>query len=277
MMKNRMRRICSKLLNHIFDSHSHYTDSAFNNDRYQLLKDIHENGVEYIMMASSDCKDSAYGLEISKDFDFIYNSVGVHPECADNIPQNYIQQLTAMAENPKVKAIGEIGLDYHYENYDRNKQIKIFKEQLELAEKLNLPVIIHSRNASDDTMNILREYRPNGVIHCFSGSAETAEEVIKLGMHISFTGVLTFKNAKKALKALAKVPTDRLMLETDCPYMAPEPWRGQRCNSLMIASIAEKVAEIKGISAQEVLDITNSNAKRFFNINTAETTLFHSR
>ena len=254
-------------MNHIFDSHSHYTDSAFDPDRFELLRHMHENGVEYIMMASSDCADSARGLEISRDFDFMFNAVGVHPECVDDVPENYIEQLSAMAENPKVKAVGEIGLDYHYENYDREKQIIIFRKQLELAKDLNLPVIIHSRNATDDTMNILREYRPDGVVHCFSGSAETAEEIIKLGMHISFTGVLTFKNAKKALKALAKVPMNRLMLETDCPYMAPEPWRGQRCNSLMITSIAQKVAEIKGLSAQEVLDITNENAERFFRIN----------
>lgn len=254
-------------MKHIFDSHSHYTDKAFDDDREQLLEYMHENGVEFIMMASSDCEDSAYGLKISSKYDFMYNSVGLHPECVDSAPENYLEIIEKLSENPKVKAIGEIGLDYHYENYNREKQIKIFCEQLELAKKLELPVIIHSRNANDDTMEILRRYKPDGVLHCFSGSAETAAEVIKLGMHISFTGVLTFKNAKKALKALERVPVERLMLETDCPYMAPEPWRGQRCNSLMISSIARKAAEIKGMTAQEIIDITNENAKRFFKIN----------
>lgn len=254
------------MLQHIFDSHSHYTETAFDDDRNELLTDMHNNGVEYIMMASSNCQDSAYGLEISKNYDFMYNSVGVHPECANETPADYIDIIKKLTENPKVRAIGEIGLDYHYEGYDREKQIKIFKEQLILAKELNLPVIIHSRNASEDTMDILKEFKPDGVVHCFSGSAETATEIIKLGMHISFTGVLTFKNSKKALKALANVPMERLMLETDCPYMAPEPWRGQRCNSLMITSIAEKVAEIKNLTAQEVLDITNQNAKKFFRI-----------
>lgn len=254
-------------MKHIFDSHSHYTDKAFDDDREQLLEYMHENGVEFIMMASSDCEDSAYGLKISSKYDFMYNSVGLHPECVDSAPENYLEIIEKLSENPKVKAIGEIGLDYHYENYDREKQIRIFCEQLELAKKLKLPVIIHSRNANDDTMEILRRYKPDGVLHCFSGSAETAAEVIKLGMHISFTGVLTFKNAKKALKALERVPVERLMLETDCPYMAPEPWRGQRCNSLMISSIARKAAEIKGMTAQEIIDITNENAKRFFKIN----------
>lgn len=254
-------------MKHIFDSHSHYTDKAFDDDREQLLEYMHENGVEFIMMASSDCEDSAYGLKISSKYDFMYNSVGLHPECVDSAPENYLEIIEKLSENPKVKAIGEIGLDYHYENYNREKQIKIFCEQLELAKKLKLPVIIHSRNANDDTMEILRRYKPDGVLHCFSGSAETAAEVIKLGMHISFTGVLTFKNAKKALKALERVPVERLMLETDCPYMAPEPWRGQRCNSLMISSIARKAAEIKGMTAQEIIDITNENAKRFFKIN----------
>lgn len=251
---------------HIFDSHSHYTDSAFDDDRNQLLEEMHRNGVEYIMMASSNCEDSLKGLEISSEYDFMYNAVGVHPECVEETPDDYINKLKKMAENPKVKAVGEIGLDYHYDGYDRDLQIKIFREQLQLAKELGLPVIIHSRNAAEDTMKILEEYAPDGVVHCFSGSAEMAERIIKLGMHISFTGVLTFKNAKKALKALGKVPMDRLMLETDCPYMAPEPWRGKRCNSLMIESIAEKVGEIKNLSMQEVLDITNSNARKFFRI-----------
>ena len=171
------------------------------------------------------------------------------------------------AHHDRVAAIGEIGLDYHYDGYDREKQIQLFREQLALADELSMPVIVHSRNATEDTMTLLREYRPKGVVHCFSGSAETAAEVISLGMYIGFTGVITFKNAKKALKALAAVPDDRLLLETDCPYMAPEPFRGKRCDSSLIRFTAEKAAEVRGMDAQELLDITCSNAMTLFGIN----------
>ena len=193
--------------------------------------------------------------------------MGVHPESVDETPSDYREKLTELVKSSeKVRAIGEIGLDYHYENYDRDKQILFFRQQLELARELSLPVIVHSRNASEDTLDILKEYRPAGVVHCFSGSAEVAREVIKLGMYIGFTGVLTFKNAKKALRALEAVPLDRLLLETDCPYMAPEPLRGRRCDSSMICYTAEKAAQIKGVSTQELLDITCRNGMDFYHI-----------
>ena len=191
----------------------------------------------------------------------------MHPEAADYTPEDFLPRLEKyILSSEKIKALGEIGLDYHYDGYSAEKQKKLFISQLELAKKLDIPVIVHSRDASNDTMEILREYKPKGVVHCFSGSAETAKEIIALGMYISFTGVITFKNAKKALRALEKVPTDRLMLETDCPYMAPEPYRGKRCDSSMIEKIAEKAAEIKETTAQEMLDITCANAMRFFDI-----------
>ena len=219
------------------------------------------------MLAASGLDDTAENSELSSKYGYIYSSAGIHPENADNVPDGYLDIIReAVRSNPKIKAIGEIGLDYHYEGYDREKQIKLFKAQLELADELELPVIIHSRDATEDTMNILREYKPDGVVHCFSGSAETAAEVIKLGLYIGFTGVLTFKNAKKALKALEKVPMDKLLLETDCPYMAPVPFRGKRCDSSMIRYTAEKAAEIKGIPVQELLDITCRNAMEFYNI-----------
>ena len=193
--------------------------------------------------------------------------MGVHPESVDETPSDYREKLTELVKSSeKVRAIGEIGLDYHYENYDRDKQILFFRQQLELARELSLPVIVHSRNASEDTLDILKEYRPAGVVHCFSGSAEVAKEVIKLGMYIGFTGVLTFKNAKKALRALEAVPLDRLLLETDCPYMAPEPLRGRRCDSSMICYTAEKAAQIKGVSTQELLDITCRNGMDLYHI-----------
>ena len=185
----------------------------------------------------------------------------------DETPADYIDRLKSLiASHPKVKAVGEIGLDYHYENYDREKQIRFFREQLALAAELDMPVIVHSRNAAEDTVDILKEFRPRGVVHCFSGSAETAKEILKTGMYIGFTGVLTFKNAKKALKALAEVPMDRLFMETDCPYMAPEPLRGRRSDSSMIEFTAAKAAEVKGIPVQELIDITCRNGMTMYGI-----------
>ena len=255
------------MLSNIFDSHSHYTDSSFDEDRDTLLKSMPQKGVSGIVVVASSLDDSKKCIEIAEGYDYTYAACGVHPECEAKTPDGCVAELeTLLRSSDKVRALGEIGLDYHYDDYNRERQIKLFTQQLELAKDMNLPVIIHSRNANDDTMEILRKYKPNGVLHCFSGSAETAKEVISLGMYISFTGVLTFKNAKKALKALGEVPLDRLMLETDCPYMAPEPYRGQRCDSSMIARIAEKAAEIKGVLPQEILDVTAENAKRFFRI-----------
>ncbi|MBQ6213166.1 MAG: TatD family hydrolase, partial [Ruminococcus sp.] len=208
----------------IFDTHSHYADSAFDEDREQVLRELPGKGVKLVMLAASGMEDSAENSRLSKEYDYIYAAAGVHPESVDETPADYIGRLKDMiAANEKIKAVGEIGLDYHYEGYDREKQIRFFREQLELAAELDMPVIVHSRDAVEDTVEILREYRPKGVVHCFSGSAETAKEILRLGMYIGFTGVLTFKNAKKALKALAEVPMDRLLMETDCPYMAPVP------------------------------------------------------
>ena len=183
------------------------------------------------------------------------------------MPENYIDIVrNAITENPKAMAVGEIGLDYHYEGYDREKQIEVFENQVMLANELEKPVIVHSRDAIEDTLYILKKHRPSGVVHCFSGSAETAKEIIKLGMYIGFTGVITFKNAKKALKALEVVPLDRLVLETDCPYMSPEPFRSRRSESPMIEYTATKASEIKGIPVQELLDITCRNGMELYRI-----------
>ena len=206
-------------------------------------------------------------MQSAQKYDYIYAAAGVHPESVDTNPADYLETVRkAISENPKIRAVGEIGLDYHYDGYDREKQIKLFREQLELARELDMPVIVHSRDACEDTLVLLREFKPKGVVHCFSGSAETAREIIRLGMYIGFTGVLTFKNAKKALRALAEVPLDRLLLETDCPYMAPVPFRGKRCDSSMIAYTAQKAAEIKGIPVDELLEITCRNGMALYNI-----------
>lgn len=255
------------MINNIFDTHAHYADSAFDEDREAVLAELPSKGVSYVMLASSSVKDTAENAQLAGCYDYIYAASGVHPESVDTDSENYLDIVRKTAlSSPKIKAIGEIGLDYHYEGYDREKQIRFFEEQIVLAKELGLPIIVHSRDATEDTMTLLKKHRPQGILHCFSGSAETAKEVIKLGMYIGFTGVITFKNAKKAIKALEAVPLDRLLLETDCPYMAPVPFRGKRCDSSMIAYTAEKAAEIKGISVQELVDITCENAKRIYSI-----------
>lgn len=256
------------IIENIFDTHAHYADHAFDEDRDAVLAALPSKGVRFVTLASSSVEDTAENSEISLKYDYIYAAAGVHPESVDTNPENYLDIVeSTVRNNPKVRAIGEIGLDYHYDGYDRDKQIKLFSEQLELAKALDMPVIVHSRDACEDTLNILKKYRPKGVVHCFSGSAETAAKIVKLGMYVGFTGVLTFKNAKKAIRALEAVPMERLLLETDCPYMAPVPFRGKRCDSSMIAMTAEKAAEIKGMSTQKMLDVTCRNGMEFYGIN----------
>ena len=251
----------------IFDTHAHYTDDSFSEDRDELLKSLPDRGVRYIMLASTCADDIKGNAILAEKYGYIYTSAGFHPENIEDLPENYIDIVkNAVKENPKTMAVGEIGLDYHYEGYDREKQIEVFEKQIILSKELDIPVIVHSRDATEDTLNILKKYRPSGVVHCFSGSAETAREIIKLGMYIGFTGVITFKNAKKALRALESVPPERLLMETDCPYMSPVPFRGKRCDSSMIAYTAEKASEIKGIPLQELLDITCHNGMELYRI-----------
>lgn len=250
----------------ITDTHAHYDDNAFDEDRYELLGRILEESVENIITIGCSIESSGKAIELSEKFSHIYASVGIHPSDCMNLPADYIDILRGMSCNKKVVAIGEIGLDYHYDGYDRDAQIDCFTNQLELASELKLPVIIHSREATQDTMEILKKYKPKGVVHCFSGSVETAREIINLGMMISFTGVLTFKNSRKAVEACKEIPIERLMLETDSPYMAPVPFRGKRNDSSLTHYVAEKVAEIKGITVEEVIKICNNNAASFFGL-----------
>ena len=247
------------------DTHAHYDSEAFDGDRYELLDRLFEESVNKIVTVGCACESWQPVIRLAERYDNLYAALGLHPEDIYDLQGDYLQQLEELAKHPKVKAIGEMGLDYHYESYDRELQIKIFREQLQLADKLSMPVIIHSRDAAADTLEILHDLRPKkAVMHCFSGSAETAREILSLGLYISFTGVITFKNARRAVEACAEVPLDRLMLETDCPYMAPVPCRGQRCDSSMIRSTAEKIGEIKGLTADEVIKLCNENADRFF-------------
>lgn len=254
------------MLTNIFDTHSHYDDESFNADRFELLDSLFENNIAGIIHAATDIKSSEFGIGMAKRYPKFYTAVGFHPEYADRVPADVIAQLESLAKNDKVVAIGEIGLDYHYEGYNREAQIKLFREQVALANKLDLPVIVHSRDAMEDTLSILREFRPKGVMHCYSGSWESAKELLDMGFCISFTGVLTFKNSKKACKVMQQLPLDRFMLETDCPYMSPEPCRGQRCDSSLIRYTAQKAAEIKGISVDELLGATMENVRRVFKI-----------
>ena len=256
-------------MNKLTDTHAHYDDEAYNNDRYSLLDRLFSTCVNKIVTVGCGYDRWKPTMQMADCYYEVYAALGIHPEEIYDLPEDYLQQLEELSKNPKVKAIGEMGLDYHYENYDKELQIKVFREQLQLADRLSMPAIIHSRDATADTLAILRELRPKkAVMHCFSGSAETAREVLDMGLYISFTGVVTFNNAVKAVEACKEVPLDRLMLETDCPYMAPVPYRGQRCDSSMISATAEKIAEIKGINADELIEICNENADRFFQLDT---------
>ncbi|MBP3854955.1 MAG: TatD family hydrolase, partial [Ruminiclostridium sp.] len=226
----------------ITDTHSHYDDEAFDSDRYELLDRLLAEKCEKIVTLGCDIEKSRFDLKLAERYENVYAAVGVHPEnCADE-RDDYLTELRALAMHPKAAAIGEIGLDYHWEGYDRERQIRFFREQLELARELDLPVCVHSRDCTKDIMDILREYKPEGVMHCFSGSIETARELLSFGMMISFTGLLTFKNARKATEAAEYIPLDRIMLETDCPYMAPVPHRGERNDSGNLIFTAQKLA-----------------------------------
>lgn len=250
----------------IFETHAHYLKEDFGDDLIPLLESMPQHGIEQIVAVGYDLASSAEEIALAHRFDYIRAAAGVHPENCYNLPQDWLRRLAEMLADEKVCALGEIGLDYHYDNTDKAVQAEVFAFQLQLAQRLDLPVIIHSRDACEDTMKILKQYKPRGVVHCFSGSAETAAEVVKIGMYVGFTGVLTFKNAKKALAACAAVPLDRLLLETDCPYMAPVPHRGQRCDSTMLHLTAAKMAEIKGVSKEEMIEIAADNARRLFGV-----------
>lgn len=250
----------------VTDTHAHYDVSDFDNDRDELLTRLFAESVDSIITMGCSIESSRAAVRLAEKYDRMYAAVGVHPEDCESVPTDYLEQIELLAANGKVRAIGEIGLDYHYEGFDRSKQIRCFEEQLALAKKLDLPVVIHSRDAVKDTLDILSKARPRGVVHCFSGSAETAQELLKMGLMISFTGVLTFKNARKAVEACEVIPLDRIMLETDCPYMSPVPHRGERCDSSMVRFTAEKLAQIKGITVDEAILACNKNAAEFFGL-----------
>ena len=253
----------------LFDTHAHYDADAFDADRMEVLSSMPGQGVELILNPGCDLKSSQTAVELAERFPGVYAAVGVHPEeCADWNAEHDIPVLEALAQNPKVRAIGEIGLDYHWpENPPRELQQQVFHAQLDLAEKLNLPVIVHDRDAHHDCLEIVRAH-PNvtGVYHCYSGGVEDAKTLMKLGWMISFTGSITFKNARRALEVIDLLPLDRMMIETDSPYMSPEPFRGRRNDSGRVHLVAEAIARRKGLDPEEVARITLENGKRFFRI-----------
>lgn len=252
----------------IFDSHAHYDDEQFNDDREKVIKEIQEKGVIGVLNCGSDLRGTNMSFELANKYDFIYAAVGIHPSYADIVDEKLIEHLKEMCKNPKVKAIGEIGLDYYWdENPDKEIQKKAFRMQMELAKELNMPVVIHDRDAHKDTLDIMKEYpEVKGVVHCFSGSVEFAKECLKLGYYIGVTGVVTFKNAKVVKEVVKNVPMDRLLVETDCPYMAPTPHRGERNQSNFIEFIIKQIMELKNLSQEEVENNTIKNTKTLFNI-----------
>lgn len=255
------------MYNNIFDTHSHYDDDSFDNDRASLISALfNEKGVSHIVSCGTCIKTSKFNQLLANKFDSFYFASGFHPEDLEGATIDDLEEIKAIAKDKKCVAIGEIGLDYHWMSSPKDVQIEFFEKQIELAKDMNLPIIVHDREAHGDTMDILRRHKPNGVVHCFSGSKEMAKEIIKLGMYIGLNGVVTFKNARKSLEAVKEIPLNRLVLETDCPYLAPEPHRGKRNDSSFIPFIAERIGNELGIPAQELLDITNENAKRLYNI-----------
>ncbi len=251
----------------VFDSHAHYNDAAFDADRYEILGAMRENNIGYIMNACSDLSEMEDILGLCGRFDGVYGSVGIHPEAARVIDGETEKKIRSYASNSKIKAIGEIGLDYHYEEVPRAIQKDCFGSQVKIAVSLDMPVIIHDREAHGDCLDIIRANREaRGVFHCFSGSREMAREVLDLGFYIAFGGSLTFKNNVKTPLAAEYTPLDRLLIETDCPYLAPVPVRGKRNSSLNLKYVIEKLSQIKGVSPEEIENASCENAKRLFNI-----------
>lgn len=259
----------------IFDTHAHYDDKAFAEDRSKLLLSMQENNVGKIVDVGADMASTKEAVSIAYDYDFVYAAVGVHPSEVEEMSEHDIETLRkyviedSARTDKKIVAIGEIGLDYHWEEPSRVLQKEWFVKQLELAQELEMPVIIHSRDAAEDTYELLSVYVKNGlrgVMHCYSYSVEMAKKYVDMGLYIGIGGVLTFKNAKKLKEVAAEIPLDKIVLETDCPYMAPEPHRGKRNDSTYIKYVVKVLAEIKGISEEEVERVTFENACKLYGI-----------
>ena len=252
----------------LFDTHAHLDDRAFDADRQELIASLPSQGVGLVMNPGCSLASSQAADALSRQYDFVYAAVGAHPDAADEVNDQVLEMYRKLCKlNPKIRAIGEIGLDYHYEDIPRELQLKAFRAQMDLAAELDLPVIVHERDAHADGMAVVDEFPTvKGVFHCYSGSAEMAKELVKRGWYIGFTGVLTFKNAKKAVEVASQIPLERLVLETDCPYMAPEPFRGKRNHPGYLYRMAEALAQIRGVSVEQIHQITMENGKRLYRI-----------
>ena len=252
-----------------FDSHAHYDDERFNEDRDKLLQNLKNEGVSYVINIGSCVETSLKSIELAQRYDFIYASLGIHPHYVEGIKDNDITIIEKEIKNNKVVAIGEIGLDYYYDNSPRDLQKHWFLQQLKLAKRAKLPVIIHDRDAHEDTMEIIKKEDISsigGVLHCYSGSTEMANELVGMGFYISIPGTVTFKNSKKIKDVVKNIPIEKMLIETDCPYLAPEPHRGKRNYSAYLKYIAEAIAQIKEIPVEEVAQITSDNTKKLFGI-----------
>ena len=252
----------------IFDSHAHYDSGQFDEDREVLLGSMQENGIGTIINSGADWDSVTEVVELAQKYPFVYAAVGMHPDEVGDLNEERFQFMKGQCRKEKVVAVGEIGLDYYWDNESHDVQKQWFIRQLELARELNLPVIIHSRDAAEDTLQIMKEHAQGlrGVIHCFSYSKELAKEYVKMGFHIGIGGVVTFKNGKKLKEIAQEIPLDRILLETDCPYLAPVPYRGQRNSSLYIPQIAQEIANLRGITYEEVVMQTERNGKELFGI-----------
>ncbi len=252
----------------LFDTHAHMDDRAFDTDRAQLLEALPGQGISLVMNPGCSLASSRNADRLSREYDYVYAAVGSHPDAADEVCEEVLEEYRKLCrQNPKIKAIGEIGLDYHYEDIPRELQLKAFRAQMALARELGLPVIVHERDAHADGMAVVEEFpEVTGVFHCYSGSAEMAGWLVQRGWYIGFTGVLTFKNARKALEVAATIPLDRIVLETDCPYMSPEPFRGRRNDPGRLGFMAQKLAELRGLPLEEIVRITLENGKCLYRI-----------
>ena len=253
----------------IFETHAHYDDRRFDDDREELLQKMEEFGIGKIINSGASVDSTKKTVELAEKYPNVYAAVGVHPTDAEELDETFLEWMKEKAAWEKTVAIGEIGLDYYWEKEPevQANQRYWFKRQLELAKEVDLPVIVHSRDAAADTMQILKdvkEWNLKGVIHCYSYSKEMALEFIKMGYYIGVGGVITFKNAKKLVETVEAIPLERILLETDCPYMAPEPFRGKRNSSLYLPYVVQKIAEIKGVSTEEVERVTEANARALF-------------
>ena len=251
----------------LFDTHAHLNDPVFNEDRDELLSALPGQGVGLVMNPGCSLENSLQAIAIAEKYDYIYAAVGTHPDTAEEVNDQVIDQYRSLCSHPKVKAIGEIGVDYYYETIPREIQLRAFRMQMELARETGLPVIIHERDAHDDGMRMIKEFPDvTGVFHCYSGSAEMARQLVKMGWYIGFTGVLTFKNARKAVETAQSIPLERIVLETDCPFMAPEPFRGKRNHPGYLYRMAERLAELRELPVEEIHRITTENGKRLYHI-----------